>query len=226
VTCSESDKTPRSSFTGIKRMISCNLPLLFLAALPLLLFSPSVNAEPSGVAVIINEDPSNPQGERHPGTVTWRTDRVKAAPGQPGEPVIHADVEIPDMKLTMAMDIKRNTDKSLPASHVVEMKFVSRRDAAGSAVISVPGMMLKFTEQARGTPLAALSVKITDGSFLVGLSNSESDRSRNLQLLKERSWFDIPIVYANQHRGILAVQKGFHGEEVFFEAMTAWERPQ
>ena len=61
---------------------------------------------------------------------------------------------------------------------------------------------------------------------MVGLSNTETDRRRNLQLLKERAWFDIPIVYANQHRGILAVQKGFHGEDVFFEAMTAWERPQ
>jgi hypothetical protein len=117
------------------------------------------------------------------------------------------------------------TGKSRPASHVVEMTFMSPREAAGSTVISVPGIMLKFSEQARGTPLAARSVKITDGSFLVGLSNSESDRGRNLQLLKERSCFDIPIVYANQHRGILAVQKGFHGEDIFF-AMTAWERPQ
>lgn len=224
MTCT--DNAPRSSFTGIKRMTWRSLPLQFLATLPLLLFSPSVKAEPSGVAVIINEDPSNPQGERHPGTVTWRTDRIKAAPGQPDELAIHADVEIPDMKLTMAMDIRRNTDKSVPASHVVEMKFVSPRDAASSTVISVPGMMLKFTEQARGTPLNALSVKITDGSFLVGLSNTGSDRRRNLQLLKERSWFDIPVVYANQHRGILAVQKGFHGEDVFFQAMTAWEQPQ
>lgn len=223
---SESDNASRPSVTGIKRITWRNLPLVFLAALPLLLFAPSVHAEPSGFAVVINEDPSNRQGQRHPGTVTWRTDRIKAAAGQPDELVIHADVEIPDMKLTMTMDIKRNTDKSLPASHVVEMTFVSPREVAASTVISVPGMMLKFTEQARGTPLAALSVKITDGSFMVGLSNSETDRRRNLQLLKERSWFDIPIVYANQHRGILAVQKGFHGEDVFFEAMTAWERPR
>ena len=40
----------------------------------------------------------------------------------------------------------------------------------------------------------------------------------------ERAWFDVPMVYANQHRGILAAEKGFHGEDVFNEAMTAWEK--
>ena len=200
--------------------------LLALGTLALSFFATASRAQDAspGQAIVFNENPAN-QGERYPGSIKWRVDRIKAV-GQPDELVIHGDAEIPDIKMRMTINIRRNTDKSLPASHVVEMKFVSPRDAASSTVISVPGMMLKFTEQARGTPLAALSVKITDGSFMVGLSNSESDRSRNLQLLKERSWFDIPIVYANQHRGILAVQKGFHGEDVFFEAMTAWERPQ
>jgi hypothetical protein len=46
----------------------------------------------------------------------------------------------------------------------------------------------------------------------------------NLQLLKERAWFDIPMVYANQHRGIFVAEKGFHGENVFNEVMTAWEK--
>lgn len=225
MTSSRPDIVSPAWATGIKRITLRNLPLLFIAILPALSFAVSVKADPAGLAVLVNENPSNPQGQRHPGSVLWRTDRIKAA-GQPNELVIHADVDIPDMKLTMTMDIKRNTDKSLPASHVVKMTFVSPRDMASTAVISVPGMMLKFSEQARGTPLNALSVKITDGSFLVGLSNSEGDRRRNLQLLKESSWFDIPMVYANQHRGILAVQKGFHGEDVFFQAMTAWEQPE
>jgi hypothetical protein len=66
---------------------------------------------------------------------------------------------------------------------------------------------MKSNEQARGTPLAGLAVKVTDGFFLVGLSNVEADKQRNLQLLKERSWFDIPLVYANQRRSIIAIEK-------------------
>jgi len=42
-------------------------------------------------------------------------------------------------------------------------------------------------EQARGMPLSAFAFKVTDGFFLAGLSNVEAERSRNLQLLKERS---------------------------------------
>jgi hypothetical protein len=35
---------------------------------------------------------------------------------------------------------------------------------------------------------------------------------RNLQLLKERSWFDVPLVYVNQRRAIIAIEKGAPGE--------------
>jgi hypothetical protein len=60
----------------------------------------------------------------------------------------------------------------------------------------------------RAAPLAALIVKVTDGFFLIGLSNVESERSRNLLNLKERCWFDVPLVYVNQHRAIIAIEKG------------------
>jgi hypothetical protein len=45
---------------------------------------------------------------------------------------------------------------------------------------------------------------------------------RNLQLLKERAWFDIPIVYNNGRRAILALEKGTPGERAFDEAFKAW----
>ena len=77
-------------------------------------------------------------------------------------------------------------------------------------------------KRARGTPLSALAVKVTDGFFLVGLSNVESERSRNLQLLKERSWFDVPLVYVNQRRAIITIEKGAPGERAFNEAFAAW----
>jgi hypothetical protein len=43
-----------------------------------------------------------------------------------------------------------------------------------------------------------------------------------LQLLKERSWFDIPLVYANQRRAIIAIEKGAPGERAFQDAVRAW----
>ena len=46
------------------------------------------------------------------------------------------------------------------------------------------------------------------------MSAVEADRERNIQLLKERAWFDIPVVYANNRRAILALEKGTPGERV------------
>ena len=51
-------------------------------------------------------------------------------------------------------------------------------------------------------------MKVTGGFFLVGLSNVDSDRARNLDFLKKRSWFDVPLVYVNQRRAIIAIEKG------------------
>ena len=47
---------------------------------------------------------------------------------------------------------------------------------------------------------------------------------RNEQLLKDSSWFDIPIVYTNGMRAILAMEKGSRGDRTFAEAFSAWEK--
>jgi hypothetical protein len=172
--------------------------------------------------VLYDEDPSDPKGKQYVGSVVWRTEPVKAAPGQKADIAVRADIEIPDRKFKMTMSFRRNTDSSLPASHTAELTFILPPDFAGGGVGNVPGILMKSNEQARGTPLAGLAVKVTDGFFLVGLSNVDADRARNLQLLKERSWFDVPLVYVNQRRAIIAIEKGAPGERAFNDAFAAW----
>src|SRR5207248_2409080 len=134
------------------------------------------------------------------GTVVWRTEDAKASGTQRADRVLRGDAEIPERRLKLVLTLRRNSDPSMPASHLAELTFVPAPDFAGGGIGNVPGMLMKSNEQARGTPLAGLAVKVTDGFFLVGLSNVETDRVRNLQLLKERSWFDVPLVYTNQRR--------------------------
>jgi hypothetical protein len=172
--------------------------------------------------VLYDEDPSDPKGKQYVGSVVWRTEPVKAAAGQKADIAVRADIEIPDRKFKMTMSFRRNTDSSLPASHTAELTFILPPDFAGGGVGNVPGILMKSNEQARGTPLAGLAVKVTDGFFLVGLSNVDADRARNLQLLKERSWFDVPLVYVNQRRAIIAIEKGAPGERAFNDAFAAW----
>jgi len=172
--------------------------------------------------VLYDEDPSDPKGKQYVGSVIWRTEQVKAAAGQKSDIAVRADIEIPDRRFKMTMSFRRNTDSSLPASHTAELTFILPPDFDGGGVGNVPGILMKSNEQARGTPLAGLAVKVTDGFFLVGLSNVDADRSRNLQLLKERSWFDVPLVYVNQRRAIIAIEKGAPGERAFNDAFAAW----
>jgi hypothetical protein len=47
---------------------------------------------------------------------------------------------------------------------------------------------------------------------------------RIVALLKDRSWFDIPIVYTNGVRAVLAMEKGSHGARTFAEVFAAWEK--
>lgn len=212
-------------FAGAARWALWRLAWLMIAVSSFVpVASTSARAEYPGTAVLINEHPYNTRGQRHAGTACWRIVRIQTA-GQPDEIAVRADVAIPDLRTKMTMDIRRNTDRSLPASHVVEMTFEVPQSVGGGEVANAPGIMMKFAEPAKGEPLMAMSVKVTKGRFLIGLSNVAKDRTRNLQFLEERSWFDIPVVYADQRRGILAIGKGSRGERIFRAALLAWEQP-
>ena len=183
----------------------------------------------SGVAVaqrvvLYEEDPADAQGKRFVGTAVWRTETKPGAAVRPPELAVRADIEIPDRKMSVTWSLRRNTDQSLPASHTIEIVFNMPNEAASGGVQNVPGVLMKQAEQTRGVPLAGLAVKVTPGFFLIGLSAVEVDTQRNIQLLKERSWFDIPIVYNNNRRAILAMEKGTPGEKAFNEAFASWRQ--
>jgi hypothetical protein len=174
--------------------------------------------------VLYEEDPNDQQGKRYVGSVIWRTETVSPGPGLAPELAVRADVEIPERHITMTWSLRRNTDPALPASHTIEIMFNLPADFPGGGIANVPGILMKQSEQARGTPLAGLAVKVTNGFFLIGLSAVEADQQRNMQLLRERPWFDIPIVYTNGGRAILALEKGTPGDRAFADAFAAWEK--
>jgi len=188
---------------------------------------PAVTQSSAAVAqrvVLYEEDPGDPQGKRFVGSAIWRTESVSPGPGQPAELAIRADVEIPERRIAMTWSLRRNSDPNLPASHTVEIMFRLPQDFQAGGVSNVPGILMKQAEQSRGTPLQGLAVKVTTGFFLIGLSATDADRERNVQLLKERAWFDIPVVYNNNRRAILALEKGTPGERAFTEAFQAWRQ--
>jgi hypothetical protein len=174
--------------------------------------------------VLYEEDPNDPKGKRFVGSAIWRTETVSPGAGLAPELAVRADIEIPDRRMTVTWSLRRNTDKALPASHTIEIMFNLPADFPGGGIANVPGVLMKQAEEARGTPLAGLAVKVTNGFFLIGLSAVDADRQRNMQLLKDQEWFDVPIVYTNGGRAIMAVEKGPPGNRAFADAFAAWAK--
>jgi hypothetical protein len=174
--------------------------------------------------VLYEEDPNDQAGKQYVGSAVWRTELVSPGAGLPPEMVVRADIELPERKMTMKWSLKRNADKTLPASHTVEVVFKLPQDFPHGGVQNIPGVLMKEAEQTRGVPLAGLAVKVMDGYFLIGLSAVDSEMQRNIALLKSRPWFDVPVVYTDGRRAILAVEKGTPGDRAFTDAFTAWKQ--
>jgi hypothetical protein len=174
-------------------------------------------------AVLFEEDPGDPKGgSRLGGSVSWHSESGASAPGGVGV-LVKADVEIPDRRLSMTMSLRRNTDHAMPASHVVEFKFTMPSDSPYGGVAKMVAIQMKQQlEQIRGAVLAGMVAKVTAGYFLVGLSATDFELRRNLTMLKERSWIEIPFVYGNGTRAILDMEKGSPGERALSEAFVAW----
>jgi hypothetical protein len=172
--------------------------------------------------VLYDEEPGDPKGKRYVGSAIWRTETVSPGPGLAPELAVRADVEIPERHMRLTWSLRRNTDKALPASHTIEIQFTLPADFDQGSIGNVPGVLMKTGEQARGIPLAGLAVKVTNGYFLIGLSAVDIDKQRNIQMLKDRDWLDIPIVYTSGKRAILAIEKGTPGQRAFEEAFRAW----
>jgi hypothetical protein len=199
----------------------CALAALVLLAAVVAPCVPARAADP--LAVLREDNPTDPkQGKRYVGSTAWRTESVPAAGGRPAEVVLHADAEIPERQLGMKWSIRRNTDKSMPASHIIEIVFRVPANAPGGGVAQAPGVVMKSKEDTQGMPLAGVSATVTNGYFIFALAAISAPQ--NLQLLKEREWLDVPFAYANGTRAVISFEKGEPGARAFAEAFAAWSK--
>jgi hypothetical protein len=155
------------------------------------------------------------------GSVTWTLQQEKGTDGRP-EPSVQGSISVPERGLTAMITFKRNSDPSLPASHLVELVFSVPPNFEGGSIDSVQRIAMKATEQDRGDPLIAVPAKITDDFHMVALNDFPDARKTNLDLLRSRDWIDIPVTYRNGRRALLTMEKGQTGTDDFNKAITAW----
>ena len=170
--------------------------------------------------VLYEQTPTDPQGKRYAGSAVWRTEAVSPGPGLATELAVRADVTIPERSMAVTWALRRSAHK---AAYTIETTFNLPVDFPGGGIADVPGILMKQGEQAHGTPLTGLAVKVMNGFFVIGFATDDTNAQHNEQLLKEFSWLDIPIVYTNGARAILAIEKGPAGDRAFAQAFAARE---
>ena len=173
-------------------------------------------------AVLYEEDPTDPKGKRYTGGVTWRTESIASTSGTPPEVVVKADLNVTDAKTAMSMTFRRNTDRAMPASHLVEIKFDRPRDTRSGDVSKLRGLLMKQEGKVHGAPLEGEAAKVTPGYFMIALASSAPQLQRNLKLLKDYPGFEVVVDYSNGSKAILLIDKGASGEQAFKEAFAAW----
>lgn len=191
--------------------------------------SPSAGATPRPAipvaqrAILYVENATNPQqpvvGQ---GRVSWRLDSEAAGPGQPADTLIRADADFPEQGLRLTLTVRRNLDASFPASHVLGLRFSRVSDDGNGAVKEAGVPQFKTDENERGAPLSAITSTLGDNLFVTALSNVKVERDRNVELLTKRTWVDIPVRFASGRRGIIAIEKGFSGDQTINDAFNRW----
>ncbi|MCD7060430.1 hypothetical protein [Pelagibacterium xiamenense] len=180
---------------------------------------PAVAAVDGPQSLLLEEQANGNTGAvPYSGSVVWSrgTDEL-------GQPTIVATASIPARNLDVEVLLRRNADDTLPASHLMEVNFDVAETFIGGSIANLPGVLLKDEELVQGQPLTGASARIVGNSFLFALSSaSDQDVANNVQLLRDRAWLDLAMVYGTGRRAILTMEKGEEGDAIFEEVMDAW----
>jgi hypothetical protein len=174
-------------------------------------------------AALLVEAPDEPNKVKtYVGTVVWKLENVSNGQGQPLSTAVHADIDVPDDKLKVTVDIQKNTDPSLSASHTITVVFTPDPGSTTGGVKEISAPQLRSEDSPSGDALKGVVVPIMDNSFLVGLTRGDAEAG-NIDLLKKLEWIDIPIMLNNGRIAKLTFEKNASGSRAINDAFTSWQ---
>lgn len=192
------------------------------APTPAPLSQPDVAVAQRAILIEENRDNANAPTVTQ-GRVVWRLDAVNGERGQPLETAVHATIEFPDAGFSLAMTLRRNLDATLPASHTIELAFTNTAPAGAARAVQDVGLLqAKDDENARGSPMSGLPVRVRENLFLIGLSSLRNDVDRNSDLLLQKNWFDLALKFSAGPRAVITFEKGSSGIQVMQNAFAQW----
>jgi hypothetical protein len=151
------------------------------------------------------------------GTVEW-----SEGVDELGLPTLIGSASIPARNLGVDITIRKNSDPSLPASHLMEVDFKVSDTFIGGTIATLPGVLLKDEELVPGTALVGASARVVGNSFLFALSATPADATTNTDLLENRRWMDLAVVYGTGRNAIITLEKDDAAQALFDKVFTTW----
>ncbi len=175
-------------------------------------------------AALLLDAPDEPERVKtFVGNVVWRLDNVSRGPGQPLAVGVRAEIDLPDAKLKAVMLIQKNTDETLPASHTIELRFIPAEGGPVPGISQIQTPQMRREDVASGDSLIGVPAPILRNYFLIGLTRGASAESRNVDMMRSRGWFDVPMLLSDQRIAKITFEKGSAGERIINEAFDAWK---
>ncbi len=168
-------------------------------------------------AVLYEGNPGDQAAASFGASVVWRLAKDAA-----GGAKIVGNLAIPAEGTRIDLTIRKNTDQTLPMSHIVELQTFPPANFPDRTITGVGALVVKTTPDEVGTPLAGVVADAGDGLFWIGLYPDQS--KFNMRLLATGNFFDLPLVYRSGEKAKLTFEKGHSGYPLFQSAVAAWSR--
>jgi hypothetical protein len=160
--------------------------------------------------------------KRTTGKVSWKLETIQSTLTTSSDIGARATVDLEEAGLTANIFFKRNRDQTSANTHLIEITMTPTADNPNGKVRDISVPELRVDEKSRGTTLAGIAAPVSDNLFLIGLNGLAADKQRNIELLRSRNWFLIPMRYSDGKRALLLFEKGKEGKSVVNTAMEAW----
>ena len=204
---------------------------------------PTVPSSVTAPAVAPTPSPASPsanalgQGQL-PLAVTYRAALLVEAPAEPGQIKVNlgsvvwrfannqviAEITIPDVGVGIVMALRKNTDQTLPASHILAITFANLPGSNFEPVQQMDHPLMRKEEAPAGDALDGVPARITNNQFLFAFNRTPIDVARNLDLLKSREWMDVPLQLVSGKIAKLTFEKGVGGNNALTEALKSWDK--
>ncbi len=161
--------------------------------------------------------------DTHVGSAAWRIEESRR-PGGAGLPALRADIDLPSVGLRLMILIEKNNDATLRASHMLTFRFLPQEGSRLPPVAEIGSPQMRNENTPAVDPLAGATAKITDQIYIVALTADPNLATRNLELIRSRGWFDLPVRLSDGRIAKITLEKGQLGERLLTQALDAWQR--